>query len=170
MIFNKERKKAKEFDLLLENNKLKSNKEFASFVKTLNSLKEIKKQTPNIKLKPLIFERKLKVKESNIGFIYKLTTSSIILIVFFLIFSVLSQKEKHLTSLNQEVIAKELALINKNSPVKKLEIDQKIKKIIFNKENKKLNSLESDKIQKESSLLKLNLKKKEEVNDILNSL
>ncbi len=165
MIFSKENKKAKELDKLIEKKQLKNSKEFAGLSNTLDILQFLKEQTPEIELKPIYFAEK---QSKKLNLVPKLAFSMAVVLIVFGILSFLPVKEKKLSGLNQKAIAKELEIINQNSPIKNLEINQKVKRAISPSKN--LEGLQIDAIQKESNSLKLDLQKKQEINDLLNNL
>ncbi len=169
MIFSKENKKAKELDKLIEKNKLSNNKKFADFYNLLDLLKDLKKQTPEIELKPLYFAPHKK-EALRVRLVPKLAISFAVLVLLFSLFSFLPSKEKELSGLNQKAIAKELKIIEENSPTKGLETNQKIKKIFSPSKQKVLDGLKQADIQKEIDSLKIDQTRKQEINDFLNSL
>ena len=140
----------------------------------ISSIKELKKETPQISLPDLYFapkEQAVAQKDRSKTWLWKTVSFSLAFVFVLIVINsgILNTAQTKLSGLNQRAIAKELKIIETNSPTKSLEVDKKIKKLLSQKQAS-LKGLDREAINSEIKKIQKKKLQTEEINTLINNL
>ena len=167
--------KSKKIDKLIRRKDERS-KEAAEFLAVIKAVKSLKEETPEITLPRLLLpdipekEEKERVILIPKKVLYKGAVLTAAFLLSFLAYSFYSAKENSFSGLNKQAIAKEIKMIDENSPTKNIQIESRIDKIISPKKYRQdLEGLSQAQI--DSEIKKINRKPKQigEIDDLIQS-